>query len=102
MALRQNNVPMFKYFWDDLSFVYCDEVIFQNLFRTLAKREQSEMINYYLSNRSTKTLFYSMSYSYRSEFIDNVLQIKGELTNEFNQQVIEEMNHESSNGNSPV
>jgi hypothetical protein len=54
------------------------------------------MVNYFFSSRSTKTLFYSMSYSYRGEFIDNILQIKGEILNELNQQVIEEMNHESS------
>ena len=42
------------------------------------------------------TLFLSMSYSYRLEFIDHTLQIKGEILKEINQQVIEEQHHESS------
>lgn len=73
IALRLNKIEMFKYFWDQLAYVYCTEDTFENLFRLLAKREQTEMVSYFLKSRSTKTLFLSMSYSYRTEFIDHAL-----------------------------
>lgn len=90
MSLRLNKIEMFKYFWDELAYVYCSEETFDNLFRLLAKREQTEIVSYFLESKATKTLFFSMSYAYRSEFIEHVLQIKGEILNELNQQVIEE------------
>ena len=50
-------------------------------------------------------LFQAMSYSYRLEFVDHILQIKGEMLKEINQQVISDHNQESSGNdkdNSPV
>ena len=70
VALRSNNVEMFKFFWTKLAFVYGTEETFVSLFKLLAKREQSELINFFLGCKVTRTLFHSMSYSYRSEFID--------------------------------
>ena len=64
---------MFKYFWDDLAYVYCTEDTFENLFRLLAKREKSELVSYFLGSGSTKTLFMAMSQSYRSEFVEHAL-----------------------------
>jgi hypothetical protein len=85
IALRNNNIQMFKYFWDNLSYVYCNEQTFEGLFRMLAKREKSELVSYFLGSPSTKTLFLAMSYSYRSEFVEHALQIKGDIINELNQ-----------------
>lgn len=34
-----NRMEMFKYFWDQLNYVYCTEETFESLFRLLAKRE---------------------------------------------------------------
>ena len=96
MAIRHNNLEMFKFFWEDLSFVYSNEDTFDRLFRLLAKHEKPDLISYLLSSQPTMTLFQSMSYSYRLEFIDHVLQIKSDILKELNQQVIEEQNNESS------
>lgn len=93
---------MFKYFWEDLSFVYSNEETFESLFRVLAKREKPELISFLLSSQATKTLFLSMSYAYRSEFIDHVLHIKGDILKEINQQVIDEQHMESSRSNRKI
>lgn len=58
------------------------------LFKLLAKREQSDVVSFFLSCRATKTLYLSMSQAYKSEFIDHVLLIKEDILKEFNQQVI--------------
>lgn len=97
MSMRFNNNDMFKFFWEELSYVYCNEETFTRLFRLLAKRDKPELINYILSSEATQTLFLSMSYSYRLEFINDILQIKTNILIEF-QQVILEQNHESSSG----
>lgn len=93
---------MFKYFWEELGYVYSNEETFESLFRLLARREQSEMVGFFLKSRATKTFFLSMSYAYRTEFLDHVLQIKGDILKELNQQVIEEQNKESSSNGSPI
>ena len=87
---------MFKYFWEELDYVYSNEETFESIFRLLAKAEQSELVNIFLSSKPTKTFYLSMSYAYRTEFLDHVLSIKGEILKEINQQVIEEQNGESS------
>jgi len=65
MAMKFNNQEMFKYFWEELSFVYCNEETFVSLFKLLARKEKPELISYLLSSQSTIALFLSMSYSYR-------------------------------------
>lgn len=50
------------------------------------------MMNFFLRSRATRTLFLSMSFSYRAEFIDHILAIKGEILKELTQMVIEEEN----------
>ena len=50
MAMRANNVEMFKFFWEDLSYVYCNEDTFESLFRLLAKREKPEYVSVLLSS----------------------------------------------------
>ena len=49
MAMRYSNIEMFKFFWEDLSYVYCTEDTFENLFRLLARKEKPELISYLLS-----------------------------------------------------
>ena len=44
----------------------------------------------FLKSQPAKTFFLSMSYAYRTEFLDHVLEIKGEISKELNQQGIEE------------
>lgn len=90
MAIRNNNIDLFKFFWEELSFVYCNEETFVSLFRMLARKEKPELISYLLKAESTITLFLSMSYSYRQEFINDILQIKTDILKELNQQVIQE------------
>lgn len=92
IALRHSDVSMFQYFWDELAYVYANEDCFESLFRLLAKREQSDMMNFFLRSRATRTLFLSMSFSYRAEFVDHILDIKGEILKELTQMVIEEEN----------
>jgi len=82
IALRMNDVAMFQFFWNDLAYVYATEECFENLFRLLAKREQSDMMSFFLRCRATRTLYLSMSYSYRAEFVDHILDIKGEILKE--------------------
>lgn len=50
------------------------------------------MMNFFLRSRATRTLFLSMSFSYRAEFVDHILDIKGEILKELTQMVIEEEN----------
>lgn len=85
MAMRFNNNEMFKYFWEELSFVYCNEDTFVSLFRLLARKEKPELISYLLNSQSTITLFLSMSYSYRQEFVKEMLHTKTDVYLEFNQ-----------------
>lgn len=85
IAMRYNSQSMFKFFWEELAYVYNNEETFESLFRLLAKREQSEMVGFFLKSKSTKTFFLSMSYAYRTEFLDHVLQIKGDMLKELNQ-----------------
>ncbi len=73
IALKHNNIEMFKYFWEELAYVYCTEDTFENLFRLLAMKEKSELVSFFIKSKSSKTLFMSMSHSYRSEFIDHIL-----------------------------
>mmetsp|Transcript_3440 Transcript_3440/g.5843 ORF Transcript_3440/g.5843 Transcript_3440/m.5843 type:complete len:184 (-) Transcript_3440:756-1307(-) len=73
VAVRQNNLDMFRFFWEQLNYVYCKEDTFENLFRLLAKKDKSEFVQCLVESKQTKCLFQSMSYSYRSEFIDNLL-----------------------------
>jgi ankyrin repeat protein len=40
VAIRQNNMDMFRYFWDQLGYVYCKEDNFHSLLRILAKRDR--------------------------------------------------------------
>lgn len=98
VAMRQQNQAMFQFFWEDLSYVYCNEDTFESLFRLLVKREKPELVGSLLSCKASMTLFLSMSYSYRLEFVDHILQIKGDILKEINQQVIEEQQNESSGG----
>ena len=81
---------MFQYFWEELAYVYANEHCFDSLFKLLAKREQSEMMNFLLPSRATKTLFLSMSFSYKAEFMDHLLEIKDEILNELKQMVIQD------------
>lgn len=81
-------MEMFYYFWSELDFIYGNEETFEILFRQLAKREQTELISFFMRSRTTKTMFLSMSYSYRIDFIDHILQIKDEIHNEIKQQII--------------
>jgi hypothetical protein len=53
IALRLNNVLMFEYFWEKMSYVYATEENFENLFRLLAKREKFDMIHFFLRSRAT-------------------------------------------------
>mmetsp|Transcript_41325 Transcript_41325/g.62957 ORF Transcript_41325/g.62957 Transcript_41325/m.62957 type:complete len:148 (+) Transcript_41325:835-1278(+) len=75
-ALRHGQLDMFKFFYEKLAYVYCKEETVVSLFRLLAKREQNDLVGFLVSSNSTKTLFSSMSYSYRAEFIDTILGIK--------------------------
>jgi len=38
-ALRHNDQAMFKYFWEELDYVYSNEETFESIFRILAKTE---------------------------------------------------------------
>jgi hypothetical protein len=48
---------MFRYFWEELAYVYCNENTFESLFRLLAKREELEYVSVLLGSKSTMTLF---------------------------------------------
>ena len=98
MSMRYSNIEMFKFFWEELSYVYCTEDTFESLFRLLARKEKPELISYLLSTQSTMTLFLSMSYSYRLEFIDHILQIKADILKELSQQVIQDQHQNLSSG----
>jgi ankyrin repeat protein len=50
MAIRHNNLEMFKFFWEDLAFVYSNEDTFDRLFRLLAKHEKPDLISYLLGS----------------------------------------------------
>ena len=50
------------------------------------------MMNFFLRSRATRTLFLSMSFSYRAEFVDHILEIKGDILKELTQMVQEENN----------
>lgn len=76
---------MFKYFWEELDYVYSNEETFEGIFRNLAKAEHSEIVSTFLKSKAAKTFFLSMSYAYRTEFLDHVLEIKGEISKELNQ-----------------
>ena len=102
MALKHSSQKMFQFFWEELGYVYNNESTFDCLFRLLARREQSDMVSIFLSSRATKTFFLSMSYAYRTEFLENALQIKGDMLKELNQAVIEEQHKESTSNGSPI
>lgn len=89
---------MFKYFWEEMDYVYCNEETFESLFRLLARREKPDLVLFLLSSKATATLFLSMSYSYRLEYISDILQIKADILQDLSQQVIQEQHHESSSG----
>lgn len=44
----------------------------------------TELVSFLIKSKATQTLFLSMSYSYRAEFIDHILQIKSDLVHELN------------------
>lgn len=73
MALNSNNIEMFKFFWEEMAYVFCTEDTFESMFRLLARKEKPELVTYLLKSESTMTLFLSMSYSYRLEFINHIL-----------------------------
>ena len=89
MALKHNNDAMFKYFWEEISYVYCTETTFESLFRVLAKKQKHhDLISYLLSSKPMVTLFLSMSYSYRHEFIEHILKLKNVILKELDDAVI--------------
>ena len=73
ISLKHDNQQMFKFFWEELDYIYSNEETFESVFRLLAKFEQSELVNVFLNSRPTKILYLSMSYAYRTEFLDHVL-----------------------------
>jgi hypothetical protein len=50
MAMRHDNTEMFKYFWEEMAYVYAQENTFESLFRLLAKKEKPDLISYLLSS----------------------------------------------------
>jgi hypothetical protein len=56
---------MFQYFWEKISYVYASEETFDSLLRLMVKREKSDLISFLFKSKATKTLFLSMSFSYK-------------------------------------
>ena len=70
------------------------------MFRLLARREQSEWVGYFLRSRASWTVYLDMSYGYRPEFVEHLMQVKGDVIKELSQMVIEEENKEDDDDES--
>ena len=81
VALRLNNLEMFRFFWE-VEGSYTTEEVLESLFRLMARREQSQWLSHFISSNAAYSVFNAMSYSYRVEFLDHLLQVKQDVLNE--------------------
>eukprot|EP00347_Sterkiella_histriomuscorum_P010472 403376151 len=89
MAIQRNHQGMFKYFWNDLSYLW-DEDTFENVFRLIVKKDLSEYVQMIFNSETLQTIFASMSYQYKFSFIQHILTSKKEFLDEINQQIMQE------------
>lgn len=73
---------MFKFLWENMSHVFCNNITFIEILQMLAHRQESELAGWFLSDTATKALFENMSYAYKAEFIHQILYIKEDILNE--------------------
>lgn len=73
VAIEKQDMPMFKYFLDDLDGSLWNEETLENLFELLAKKDQTEFLGSVFSSKTTHTIFEAMSYQYRFSFIQHLL-----------------------------
>ena len=78
---------MFMFFWEELGYLW-DEDTFENIFELLAKKELIDYLPLIFRSRTLVTIFEAMSYSYRFQFIENILKTKKDLLDDFNQQIL--------------
>lgn len=72
---------MFRYFWE-VEGSYTTEEVLEGLFRLMARRESSQWLNHFLTSKAAHSVFHAMSFSYRVEFLDHLLQVKADVLNE--------------------
>lgn len=88
---------MFNFFWE-IEGSYTTEEVFEGLFRLMARREHSSWLSTLITSKAAYSVFHAMSYSYRVEFLDHLLQVKADVLNELQNLVIEEENKDSEGG----
>ena len=98
VALRLNHGAMFKFFWE-VEGSYTNEEVMEGIFRLMARREQSQWLHHLIGSKTAAAVFYAMSFSYRVEFVDHLLQVKADVLNEVQNLVIEEEANQESEGN---
>jgi hypothetical protein len=53
IALQNNNMEMFKYFWEDIGGWLWNEDTFENLFKLLAKKDLVDYLSFLFKSRTT-------------------------------------------------
>lgn len=84
IALQNNNMEMFKYFWEDIGGWLWNEDTFENLFKLLAKKDLVDYLSFLFKSRTTQAIFEAMSYQYRFSFVEHLLSTKHDLLEEIN------------------
>ena len=83
IAFDRDDQPLFRYFFEEMSFLWGEGAI-ENLLKLFfapgvprAKREL--YVRAVIRSRTTQTLFYSMSFQYRSNFMETLLRLREEV-----------------------